>query len=338
MFSLFKKKNFCMAPFEQVIIVYNGEVWFCCDALWKKSSVIGNLNESSFEEIWNSNKAQEYRKLVLKNEYPYCYGDICRNSKRVSGDYIFRNFLSPKKNNYKPKMDKFPRFVAFNSDCECNVHCVTCRPDIYRLSEEDLITFNEKIEKVYLPILKDAEIVVINGSGEVFASRHSKALVKAIANKYPNIKFCLITNGTLCDENHMKELNITDRVAGVTVSLNAATKETYDKFVINGNYDRVMKNIDWLKQRVNRGEIKALILSFVITALNYKDIPDFIKFGDDNVILQFLHYSDWKKELNYSPEYLAVHRRNHPEFNDYIKILKEYIVPYQIDISAKLRK
>ena len=49
-----------------------------------------------------------------------------------------------------------------------------------------------------LPILKQAEIVSLNGAGEALASKHGKKLIKAIAEKYPDIKFELRTNGILC--------------------------------------------------------------------------------------------------------------------------------------------
>lgn len=327
MFTFFKKKPFCKAPFEQVIVLYNGDVWFCCDAILKKKIVLGNINDSTFEYIWNSKIAKEYRKLTLKNLYPYCYKEACRS--RISGDSIIKSFLSDKKILYKPKMSTFPRFVMFNSDCECNVNCITCRSDIYKLSDDELLLFNERIETCYIPLLKDAEIVMLNGCGEALASRHSRALIKAIIKEYPKIKFGLLTNGILCDEINLKQLGLEDKLIGVIVSLNASTKKTYEKFVINGNYERVMQNIFYLKQKFEEGKLKCLIVSFVITALNYKEIPEVIAFANENnLLLQFLHFNDWKNKLNYSPEYLAVHNPKHPEFQEYLKIYKEYIIPY----------
>jgi radical SAM protein with 4Fe4S-binding SPASM domain len=58
----------CELPFYQMNILYNGDVIICsCD--WKRTTVIGNLNHNSIRSIWNSDRANEIRRLILKNRY-----------------------------------------------------------------------------------------------------------------------------------------------------------------------------------------------------------------------------------------------------------------------------
>ena len=319
---------FCNSPFEQIMILSNGNVLFCCEPLWHKNPILGNINNQKFEEIWNSNLAQEIRKQALKNSYPYCKNELC--DLRISGDSIAKSFLSNKKISFSPKMKSFPRFVYLSPDSECNLHCITCRKEIFQYAEEEINEMNKKIDKIYLPILKDAEIVMINASGEALASRHSRELIKRIVKKYPNIKFSLLTNGLLCNDKTLKQLQIDDKLSSVIVSINAATRETYEKFSPNSNFDVIMHNLEYLKHQQINKKINAIIVSFVITSINYKEIPAFIEYASsNNFYAQFLHYIDWGNQLNYSAEELAVFRPFHKEYKNYLQICKDYIIPYQ---------
>jgi radical SAM protein with 4Fe4S-binding SPASM domain len=58
----------CHYPFLNFNILYNGDVIICCND-YNKKIVLGNLNESSIKEIWNSKKYQEIRELFYNKEY-----------------------------------------------------------------------------------------------------------------------------------------------------------------------------------------------------------------------------------------------------------------------------
>lgn len=58
----------CELPFYQLNILFNGEVIICCND-WKRSVVIGNIKTSSIRAIWNSDRANEIRRLILRKKY-----------------------------------------------------------------------------------------------------------------------------------------------------------------------------------------------------------------------------------------------------------------------------
>lgn len=63
------KVNFCeqIRPLERMHILANGDVIFCCQD-WKHQYVVGNLNNNSITEIWNSKKYSTLREhLYNKN-------------------------------------------------------------------------------------------------------------------------------------------------------------------------------------------------------------------------------------------------------------------------------
>lgn len=66
--------NVCPYPFYNLIINPDGEVTSCC-ADWKRKLVLGNLNEQSFQEIWNGEILRTFWTEMLKgnkNKYEMC--------------------------------------------------------------------------------------------------------------------------------------------------------------------------------------------------------------------------------------------------------------------------
>lgn len=63
------KKKICVSPWQHIFIGAEGDVKFCCE----QNYIIGNLLKNSFEEIWNSEKALEFRNNMIVGEYhPIC--------------------------------------------------------------------------------------------------------------------------------------------------------------------------------------------------------------------------------------------------------------------------
>jgi hypothetical protein len=63
----------CSSPWEQSVVFPEGEVSLCCKTLtdvgWKGVISVGNLNQSTFEEIWHGKEYNNVRKEVLKNSF-----------------------------------------------------------------------------------------------------------------------------------------------------------------------------------------------------------------------------------------------------------------------------
>ncbi|UCD13338.1 MAG: SPASM domain-containing protein [Thermoplasmatales archaeon] len=64
----------CSTPLITFNILYNGDVILCCDD-YSKKMILGNVNDSSIKEIWNSKKYQKIREILYSREYkkiPVC--------------------------------------------------------------------------------------------------------------------------------------------------------------------------------------------------------------------------------------------------------------------------
>jgi len=58
----------CELPFYHMNILFNGDAIICCHD-WNRSLVVGNARTSSLREIWNSEKINIVRRLILRKRY-----------------------------------------------------------------------------------------------------------------------------------------------------------------------------------------------------------------------------------------------------------------------------
>jgi radical SAM protein with 4Fe4S-binding SPASM domain len=70
----------CVLPFCQMFILFNGDCVICCHD-WKRSPVVGNARTSTLREIWNSDRMNEVRRLLLRKQYDQI--DPCRECSLV---------------------------------------------------------------------------------------------------------------------------------------------------------------------------------------------------------------------------------------------------------------
>lgn len=305
----------CMAPFSEIEIDEDGNVNCCC-VQYTNGYFFGNIYEQTFDEIWNGKKAKEFRQNLIDNKYTHCNRGICNFGR-----------LAPT-NNKKSLDADYPKFVTIAYDRTCNLKCITCRDSIIRESKFSSQEIEENIEKYYLPICKNAEELVLNSIGECLISKHSRTLIKKASEKYPNLKFNIMTNGLVCNEIVLKNLGLYGKLSTIQVSIHAATKETYDKITRTSNFKYVMKNLKWLSEEKKKGKIPTVIINFVVNSLNYKEMPDFVQLAKDlDITASFWELQKWSgnTEMLKNYENYAVFNRKHPQFQDLLEILKNPI-------------
>ena len=169
-----EKHAICTFPFDSAQISMQGDVFVCCPP-WCNSYSFGNIYEQSFDEIWNGEKAKEFRRQFINENYNICNLDLC--VKDCSHKIIPTEFV--------PK----PKTFIFCYDSICNVKCIFCRSCHQK---QDLSYFDENMDSIISNMLENAENVVLSGVGEALFSPHSRKLIKRISELFPNVRFSLI--------------------------------------------------------------------------------------------------------------------------------------------------
>ncbi len=305
----------CKHPFNSIQVQNTGDIYCCC-CYWTDFYSFGNIFEQSFDEIWNGDKAKEFRRQFIDKQYKYCKTDVCDP------------YIAP--DGYNADLTcEYPKLIEFSYDRRCNVRCIFCRLEINaeeeRYNREKEQRIEKNFDRIFAPVLKKAEIVELNSAGELFSSPHSVEIVKKIIKINPDIKFRIISNGILFTKEAVEEMGLQDRLDSVTISIHAATEKTYKKLVERGNFDAVTENIKYLSELKKQGLLKELQLNFVVTSLNYKEMKSFAKFVKKlNAKAFFINYHR-QIDSDELEKKLDISRKDHPKYNELVKILKDDI-------------
>jgi sulfatase maturation enzyme AslB (radical SAM superfamily) len=280
---------------------------------------IGNIYKNTAEEIWNSPVAEEIRASIVDGSYRYC-------SRLSCADILNRSL--PKAPVPPPGPERYrsgPSRIVLSHDNSCNLSCPSCRSEVILAKKEQQDRLNGLLDTVFAPLLREAEIVRISGSGDPFASNHYRSLLKMINRRdYPKLRVDLHTNAQLFDDKAWAELRLSGKVWHVEISIDAATAETYRIVRRGGNFDRLLSNLALVADLREAGEIRELVFSFVVQQQNYREMPDFVllaeKFGADFV--DFRMILNWGVSSTEEFNRKFIGSPNHPEYAAYLDILK----------------
>ena len=303
------KHIYCPNPYILAEIMPYGNV-YPCSCGWIRGYSFGNIFEQSFDEIWNGEKAKEFRQKLYDNDFSLCPG--CQNLE----------ILEEIKDKEPKLISEPPERVLLGLDEFCDVKCIFCRGENYKI-DTNLIPKDkeDKLLEILTPWLEKAKYVKTNAVGEVFASKISRDLIKNIANKFPNLKFEIITNGIQCTKENLEALNLTDKISMMTVSLHAYTEETYNKIVKGGNFKKVIENIKYLSEMKRTGKMDRFELHFTVTSINYKEMINIIKLCRKiDAKVRFLGL-DCSRDLEETYNKINIQDKKHPEYNKLVKLV-----------------
>jgi polysaccharide pyruvyl transferase WcaK-like protein len=165
-------------------------------------------------------------------------------------------------------------------DFQCNLRCIFCRR--YHIKNRSGIAdkLDGMIEDYFLPLCEGAKIVEMQCGGELFSSRHSRNLARRIAEQYPDIRFCIHSNGLLFNNKNYWRTGIAEKTDTVYIWINAASRKTYGIITRGGDYTKLLKNLRFLRFFKKTGKIKKLYFGFVVTEKNKSKQDDFVVFAE----------------------------------------------------------
>jgi wyosine [tRNA(Phe)-imidazoG37] synthetase (radical SAM superfamily) len=141
-----------------------------------------------------------------------------------------------------------------------------------------------------------------------------------------NIKYSLLTNGLMFREFHNRVPYVISNLRELGVSIDGASKETYEKLRLGGKWDKINDNLECISQLKEQHKFR-FILHFVVQEGNYHEMEDIIllgkKYNADRVWLNKIE--DWNVSPNFEEH--NIFRLSHPLHDDYKRRLKQ-IEPY----------
>lgn len=308
---------FCKKPFEHVEIDGRMDCFLCCPPVTNYLSV-GNIENKDINEVWNSEIAQKIRASILDGSFKYCNLGKCTEYPKFKDKNVTE--ISPE---YKIQMEKMPKEIYLDYDYFCNARCIFCRDNWYVNNKKDLDLFNKIADNKILPLLKDAEIVYLNGFGEVFYSDHAKYFINKVSELYPKIAFNISSNGILCTKENMVKMGLFGKINDLTISVHAATAETHEKIFRVKAFDKVKENIAALSKMLVTNELKFVQLIFVVNSVNYREMPKFAEMAEKLGVSRyyFCEYFRTETEMGKNAEDYMVFLPNNPEHKEFLEVL-----------------
>lgn len=330
-----KKDYVCLQPFTFVEL-FDHKSFMCCPN-WLPVD-LGDPNK--IKENWNSEKADDVRISMLDGSYRHCIESRCP---KLTGLKEGKTDGFMHKSEFKKRIDEFknvlPKEIKFNFDQSCNLMCPSCRVHKINYEGKQRNRTEELLKNVEEQLAEGLERIDCTGSGDPFFSRtFRKWLMTFNPALYPNLKrIHLHTNGTLWNESNWSRMTKVHKlVKSAEISIDAATKETYENFTrLGGKWEDIYTNLHYIAKQPY---LETVTLSFVVQQSNYKEMKMFYDMGEEifgntriNWSIFYNRVVNWgtfeKKEF----ETVDVGNPEHPEYNDLLDIYKT------LPVNSKVR-
>lgn len=342
--------KFCLQPFTNVDIHSNYGVR-CCSESWMPEW-IGDFSIHSLREIWNSEIIKKIRYSIVHGTYSFCDWHQCpfycndsyylytidelKHPERLEPVHKSKiEKLRPWINNIiegKTEIDIMPANYNLAYDETCNLACPSCRkkPAVYFEGpeyEKRLAIHNKVICEVEKNGFNEIGRFNITGSGEPFISKiFTDFLFNFDGSRFPNLDINIQSNGVPFTSEVWKKMEkIHANINEIIISLDAACAATYKKIRVNGSYEKLLSNIEFLAAQRRNGKIGRLMLAYVVQQKNYTEMIDAIKIAKSYKVDLFIFnlLNDW---LSWSPDEYdknAIWKEYHPEFKQFKAILQD---------------
>lgn len=310
--------KYCLTPFNSIHINPAGNVNICLCPSWQPT-FIGNIYQSSLQELLDSPLARAIRKSIIDGTYSYCNENQCPliiNDALNSWDAVPANIQHQLED---PARFNMPYEIAFNGDRTCNLSCPSCRTKVIKVGDDELDRQKELANKVYNNLFSipcDQPInFITSGSGEVFASPLLLSLLEKITlDKFPNFKLNLHTNGLLAQSRWNRIQHLESKITQITVSIDAATPDTYRVVRRGGEWADLMNNMQFIVEQKKKLNFK-LHARLIVQKQNYKEIAQFYDLCQSLEIdrveySRLINWGTWNREEFKEND---VFDTNHPE-------------------------
>jgi len=221
-------------------------------------------------------------------------GYICRAFK----NYGLKGVLNSINNFYSvatklPKVHSTPLFIFIEPTIRCNLRCKMCDLSIRERKKGETLSFFEFKEVVeQFPFCVH---IHLQGMGEPFLNPELLKMVRYAASK--RIKISTFTNGTIMTMGLAEEI-VSSGLEELWISLDGATKQTYEGIRIGADFNKVLENIKLLLDAKGKNRKPEVGIWFVAMKENIQEFPLLVelaaKLGIQRVCVEAV--DDWGKK------------------------------------------
>ena len=282
---------------------------------------VGNIFENTIESILSNSLSRDIRNSISSGTYEYCNEKTC--------GIINQNQLQPIDNipaEVKPLIEDSSKFImpheiVIAGDIVCNLSCPSCRTHVIKPDKDKKLKYIElgqKLKQNLFLMPTDKKIrLLVSTSGEVFSSPMLLSFLSSIpTNDFPNLELLLQTNGLLAEKNWHRLGDMQKNVSAITVTVDAARKDTYEKLRRGGQWKNIQRSLQWLSNKKQQSNMQ-LNLRMVVQLDNYHEVVEFYNMSKEFDVdrIEYVRISNWS---TFGPGEFAkidVFSNQHPQYN-----------------------
>jgi len=164
-----------------------------------------------------------------------------------------------------------PRIASIGLTLRCNLNCIMCFTQ--KMEKKDMEDQVFENAKQLFPALEEARW---NDAGELFASRRCRQYLDVIRDL--TLPKSYLSTNFQAAEPYMEDL-VSGGFTHLSVSIDAATKETYESIRRGGKFDRLIRNLEMLHSLKQQRGLTYPLLTLVFVAMrrNIQELPAFVE-------------------------------------------------------------
>ena len=197
------------------------------------------------------------------------------------------------------RLTKTP-FITIRLDIidKCNLRCKMCMNAEENYSEKELGELNEQDFGI---ILKDihpyVKTIMLSCGYEPLLSKNFIKIVHFIRKEYPHIRLAFCTNAMFLDAE-IRKLIFEKNISEVYISLDGATKETFEKIRCGADYNKIISNLKALcdLKKKHHLDYPTVSINTVVMNSNLSELPSIVKIGS----LLEAHYINFRNIVKFN--------------------------------------
>ena len=301
--NIIKNENFSNTRTKTYLLGTKGIDETISDSITKNFNQNNNLSVKDKEivlKILKSYKKIANNENLNKDEFVLTKHEINEFLNLESAN-ILRYVVYRYKYNLYPKLkilEEYPPNIQIEPTSMCNLRCIMCYQSDKSFSSKSAGFMGymklDLLKKIIDEIEGKIEAVTFASRGEPTLHGQLDEFLKYCEGKFLGLK--LNTNATLLDEKKIHSLLSSD-LQSLVLSIDEKNKENYEKIRVNAKFDKIMKNLNLLKniREKNYRDSKLLIRISGVkinTEQSVEEMNKFYKEFADEIAL--VNYSPWE--------------------------------------------
>jgi radical SAM protein with 4Fe4S-binding SPASM domain len=269
----------CSFPFSQLFLNPNGKITPCCYLAQDPWYVVGDIQNQTLQEIWNSEKMRALRRELLSGKPKICQQQIQASKCNQIRDDL-KQGVSPQ------EVMPFPMIrLDMMLNGQCNLECVMCGVWTQPNGVFTANGFWETGARDIFPHLKEIDFK----GGEPFIQKDFYRLIDEVSAVNADCRWFLTTNGHYRFNDKIKKAMEKINIIRLSVSIDSLQPENFSKIRKKGKLETVLQTLDAFIEQKNHGEglIEQINANFVVQKANWREVPAFYKFCRDKKIVPF---------------------------------------------------